>query len=62
MQNELPRFMNYSQALKFFNIGSYNTLYKFIEVGLPVVKVGTLKRIDQQAAEEWFAQHIVKND
>lgn len=60
MKNELPRFMNYGQALKFFNIGSYNTLYKFIEMGLPVVKVGTLKRIDQQAAEKWFEERTIK--
>ncbi|EJF00204.1 hypothetical protein [Liquorilactobacillus mali] len=60
MKNELPRFMNYGQALKFFNIGSYNTLYKFIEMGLPVVKVGTLKRIDQQVAEEWFEKQTIK--
>ncbi|MFT8425742.1 MAG: DNA-binding protein [Liquorilactobacillus sp.] len=61
MKTDLPRFMNYGQALKFFNIGSYNTLYQFIEDGLPIVKLGNVKRVDQKAAEEWLAQHTVKN-
>jgi hypothetical protein len=62
MNDKLPRFMNYKQALKFFNIGSHNTLYQFIGEELPVTKLGNVKRIDQQIAEEWLAQHTIKSE
>lgn len=61
MNTDFPRYMNFKQALKFFNIGSYNTLYGFIDnEGLPVIKVGNVKRIDQQAAVEWLKEKTVK--
>ncbi|HIZ95711.1 MAG TPA: helix-turn-helix domain-containing protein [Candidatus Ligilactobacillus excrementavium] len=61
MNADFPRYMNFKQALKFFNIGSYNTLYGFIDnEGLPVIKVGNVKRIDQQAAIEWLQSKTVK--
>lgn len=60
MQTQLPKQMNYKQALKFFNIGSYNTLYLYIEDGLKVTKVGTVKRIDQDDANEFLEAHKVQ--
>lgn len=62
MKNEVfPRYMNFKQALKFFNIGSYNTLYGFIDnEGLPVIKVGNVKRIDREAAANWLDSKTVK--
>lgn len=54
MRDDLPRLMNYKEAIKFFNIGTYNTLYKFIDNGLPVVTVGNTKRIDQKDAENFL--------
>lgn len=60
MQTQLPKQMNYKQALKFFNIGSYNTLYLYIEDGLKVTKVGSVKRIDQDDANEFLESHKVQ--
>ena len=51
--------MNYKQALKFFNIGSYNTLYSFIKKGLKVTQIGSVKRIDQDDANEFLEAHKV---
>ena len=59
MQNELPKQMNYRQALKFFNIGSYNTLYSYIKEGLKVTQIGSVKRIDQDDANEFLEAHKV---
>ncbi len=57
MQTDLPKQMNYKQALKFFNIGSYNTLYSFIKKGLKVTQIGSVKRIDQDDANEFLEAH-----
>lgn len=51
--------MNYKQALKFFNIGSYNTLYSYIREGLKVTQVGSVKRIDQDDANEFLEAHKI---
>ncbi|MBS0977088.1 DNA-binding protein [Levilactobacillus brevis] len=59
MQAELPKQMNYKQALKFFNIGSYNTLYSYIEEGLKVTQVGSIKRIDQDDANKFLEAHKI---
>ncbi len=59
MQNELPKQMNYKQALKFFNIESYNTLYSYIKEGLKVTQIGSVKRIDQDDANEFLEAHKV---
>ncbi|MCB5220288.1 helix-turn-helix domain-containing protein [Lactiplantibacillus pentosus] len=59
MQTQLPKQMNYKQALKFFNIGSYNTLYSYIKKGLKVTQVGSVKRIDQDDANKFLEAHKI---
>ena len=59
MQIQLPKQMNYKQALKFFNIGSYNTLYSYINEGLKITKVGNVKRIDQDDAQAFLEAHKI---
>ncbi|QMU07215.1 DNA-binding protein [Levilactobacillus suantsaii] len=59
MQKQLPKQMNYKQALKFFNIGSYNTLYSYIKEGLKVTQVGNVKRIDQGDADKFLEAHKI---
>lgn len=59
MQTELPKQMNYKQALKFFNIRSYNTLYSYIKEGLKVTQIGSIKRIDQDDANKFLEAHKV---
>lgn len=59
MKTELPKQMNYKQALKFFNIGSYNTLYSYINEGLKITKIGSVKRIDQEDAQAFLEAHKI---
>lgn len=54
---ELPEQMNYKQALQFFNVVSYNTLYKFIAQGLPVTQIGNVKRISKTNAQRFLDDH-----
>lgn len=50
------RYLTYKQAMNYMNIGSYNTLYKFIKQGLKVSIIGGVKRIDQQEADKFMAE------
>lgn len=59
MQTQLPKQMNYKQAMKFFNIGSYNTLYSYIKKGLKVTQIGSVKRIDQDDANKFLEAHKI---
>ncbi|TPR12724.1 MULTISPECIES: DNA-binding protein [Apilactobacillus] len=52
--------MNYKQALNYFDISSYNTLYKYIENGLSVTKIGNKKFIDKIQAEKFISEHTFK--
>ena len=54
-KNEVPEFMNYSQAAKYMNT-SYNTLkYVFIEkLGLPVIMLEGYTRISKSDADEFL--------
>ncbi|TPR43577.1 DNA-binding protein [Apilactobacillus micheneri] len=54
------RFMNYKQTLKYLNIHSYNTLYKYIKDGLPVVVIGKAKRIDKNKLDEFISSRTIK--
>ncbi|USS85119.1 DNA-binding protein [Fructilactobacillus myrtifloralis] len=56
-RDELPESMNYKQALQWFNIGSYNTLYDFIAEGLPVTVIGNVKRISKTNAQKFWDEH-----
>lgn len=59
MKNELPRYMNYKEAMTYLNVGSYNTLYKFIKLGLKVSIIAGTKRIDQQEADKFMAEKAI---
>lgn len=54
IMTDLPRYMKLGQALKYLNIGSYNTLYKYIDQGLKVSIVGGVKRIDQVDCDKFL--------
>lgn len=59
MNEKLPRYMNYGETMKYLNIGSYNTLYKFIKSGLKVTIIAGTKRIDQQEADKFMAEKAI---
>ncbi|MGX4764236.1 helix-turn-helix domain-containing protein [Holzapfeliella sp. JNUCC 72] len=57
MNNKYPKYLTYKEALKYINIGSYNTLYKFIDQGLKVLDIGGIKRISQEDIDEFMQKH-----
>ncbi|MFT9050047.1 helix-turn-helix domain-containing protein [Liquorilactobacillus nagelii] len=60
MNDKFPRFMNQSQTAKMLGI-SINTFYKLVnKEQLPIIKLGTLKRIDQVQLLKWLDTHTVK--
>lgn len=54
---DIQRYMKYSEAMRYLNIKTYNSLYKFIDNGLKVVKVGDTKRIDRVDADKFMEAH-----
>jgi len=52
--SESSKYMNLGQAMKYLNIGSYNTLHKYIDQGLTVSIIGGVKRIDQTDCDEFM--------
>ncbi|MEJ6399960.1 helix-turn-helix domain-containing protein [Nicoliella lavandulae] len=56
----IPRLMTYKQAMKYLNIKSYNTLYVYINNGLPVTHLGNTKRIDKNELDKFIASRTKK--
>jgi excisionase family DNA binding protein len=48
------RYMTKGETGKYLHV-SNNTLDKFIQEGMPVIKIGTVTRYDKQAIDEWLA-------
>lgn len=59
MENDLPRYMTFKQAMQYLNIKSYNTLYKLIDNGLPIIFIDGIKRVDQQAVDTYLASQVI---
>jgi glutaredoxin len=51
--------MNYKSAMRYMDIHSYNTLYKYIKFGLPVIVINGIKRIDQADADKFMQAHKI---
>lgn len=57
MEKVYPRYMNLIQAREYLNVGSHNTLKKFIDDGLKVSTIGGTKRVDKVDADKFMADH-----
>lgn len=62
MNTNLERYMKFSEAMKYLNLKSYQSLHKFIDDGLRVVSVGDTKRIDQRDADKFMEDHKSKEE
>lgn len=51
------KYLSLNQAMEYMGIKSYNTLYRMIDNGLPVIHVGNLKRIDRDKLDEFLAKN-----
>lgn len=50
-------FMTYKQAMDFLGLKTHNTLYRYIDEGLPVYVVGKSKRIKRSDIIEFMEAH-----
>lgn len=57
--NTLPKYMNLQQTCQYLNVKSINTLYKLIDDGLPVIKIGRSRRVSQEAADRYMESKTV---
>lgn len=51
------RYLNYKQAMKYMSIGSYNTLHKYIDLGLKVTMTPFGAKIDKHDIDEFLKQY-----
>lgn len=50
-------FMTYKQAMDFLGLKTHNTLYRYIDAGLPIYVVGKSKRIKKSDIIEFMETH-----
>jgi len=59
---DIQRYMKFSEAMKYLNLKSYQSLHKIIDDGLRVVSVGDTKRIPQRDADKFMEDHKSKEE
>ncbi len=57
MTRQEQEFINYSEAMTLLGIKTHNTLYHYIDAGLPVYIVGKSKRIKKSDIIEFMEAH-----
>ena len=60
IMNKSAILLSYKQAMEYLGIGSYHTLYKLIDNDLPVVKIGSTKKIDRNDIDRFLNDHKVR--
>ncbi|WP_204122110.1 MULTISPECIES: helix-turn-helix domain-containing protein [Levilactobacillus] len=55
IENE-THILSLKQTMDYMGIKSYNTLYRMIDNGLPVIHVGNVKRVDRDKLDEFLAK------
>lgn len=55
----MTEYMSYKQAMKYMGFTSMVSLYKYLEKGLPTIKVGNSKRIAKSDIDNFMAAHRV---
>ena len=55
----MTEYMSYKQAMNYMGFTSMMSLYKYIELGLPTIKVGNSKRIAKSDIDKFMANHRV---
>lgn len=55
----MTEYMSYKQAMNYMGFTSMMSLYKYIELGLPTIKVGKSKRIAKSDIDKFMANHRV---
>jgi hypothetical protein len=51
------RYLNYKEAMAYMGIGSYNTLHKYMALGLKVAMTPFGSKIDKQDIDDFLKQY-----
>lgn len=54
MEATEKRYLNYKEAMAYMGIGSYNTLHKYMALGLKVTMTPFGSKIDKQDIDEFY--------
>lgn len=57
MTKQEQEFINYREAMTLLGIKTHNTLYRYIDAGLPIYVVGKSKRIKKSDILEFMEAH-----
>ena len=57
IKKQEPEFLTYKQAMDLLGLKTHNTLYRYIDAGLPVYVVGKSKRIKKSDILEFMEAH-----
>ncbi len=55
----MPSYFSYKDAMDYMGIKSKVTFSKYLENGLPTIKVGKSKRISKSAIDKFMQDHTV---
>lgn len=55
----MTEYMSYKQAMKYMGFTSMVSLYRYLQQGLPTIKVGNSKRIAKSDIDSFMAAHRV---
>lgn len=53
----MKKYLSYREAMQYMGMKSYNTLYKAISRGLPVINVEGIKKIDCADIDSFMGKH-----
>lgn len=58
-ENTMTEYFSYQEAMKYMGFKSPVTLRKYINDGLPTIKIGKSKRISKSDIDKFMADHRV---
>lgn len=57
MTKQEQEFINYREAMALLGIKTHNTLYRYIDAGLPIYAVGNSRRIKKSELLKFMEDH-----
>lgn len=55
----MPEYFSYQQAMRYIGVKSPVTLRKYIDDGLPTIRIGNSKRIAKTDIDKFMAAHRI---
>lgn len=58
-ETQYARYMSLKDGMNYLGISSYNSLYRLIQQGMPVIVIENTKKLDRMAIDRWLKEHSV---